>query len=615
MPVIVIPITMLQSRLTQPLSRGALVEALQQMGCDVEGYTVVNRFGCGSCETVMESLGDNQKPTRCDACGVDFKENPAQLLPLSQGEGIRMELLAVRPDMFDPGGLGRALRSYLGQQAEPAQYPFGEPLRKVVVAPELNHTESFRPFIACTEIHGVVLDENLLRVLVRLQENLHWALGRDRKRASIGVYDLDTIAGKDLWYGGISPEESPFVPLGISANELPWTPARILAEHPKGTAYRHLLKDFKQFPVLRCDQGVVLSMPPIINSERTKIRAITRNLFIDVTGPDQRTVKKCLNILAANLAELQPKAKCYRVAIHYPEGSEKTPDLTPQIMDLNVAEAARLLGLELDATHVRQLLVRMGYGVSAQDEAVLSVKIPAYRNDILHSVDLVEDIAIAYGYHNIVPLPLTTMTVAGQRPAQRYFNLCREIMTGLGYMEALSLILSSEEVQYDRLLLPHDPDRVTILNPISVEQTMVRTFLLPGLLETLAYNTDLELPQQIFEVGSVTRLQPESETGAEDFPAMGVVQIGTKTDFSEIKAVCETVLREFQWQPVYRLVAFPFFLAGRAAEVLVQVGDRTIAIGCIGELHPQVLENFKLVFPVAAMELDLQPLIDHQKKQ
>ncbi|MCA9667328.1 MAG: phenylalanine--tRNA ligase subunit beta, partial [Myxococcales bacterium] len=615
MPVIGIPVDMLMSRLDAPLERDALVERLQHLGCDVEGYATVQRFSCARCGNIAETTETEDPPVLCDRCGADYKAWPELRGELGASDVIRMELLAVRPDMFDPGGLARVLRSYLAERGSAAKYRLGEAKLEVKVEARLAEPTSFRPEIACAVVRGMTMDEDIIRTMMKLQENLHWALGRDRKRASIGVYDLSTLScDKPFAYRTVGPDELSFVPLGYdpAASNSALTPARILAEHPKGVGYARLLEPFSRYPLLCDGAGKVLSMPPIINSEDTRVTHETRDVFVDVTGTERRVVERTLNILVTSLVELDRAATIERVRITR-EGDERaacvTPDLTPQRVTVDPYVAARTIGVELSSAEVETLLGRMGHVVErggVGEEGMLHVDVPAYRNDVMHPVDLVEDVAIAYGYHNIRPKLLETMTVGDELGRQRTMRVGRDAMCGLGYFEVMTLILSSPEQQYEALRLPVRDDCVMIDNPISVEQTIIRTSLVPGLLDTLSANTDHELPQHVFEVGNVTHVDVESETGAREQCLLAASAIGPRVDFAHIRSTCEALLREYG----YALETVPleagdcaFFIDGRGAGVIGVRGGEKKRLGCLGEIHPEVLERFKLVQPVSIFEL------------
>ena len=610
MPVIGIPVNMLLARIATRLERDELVEHLQHLGCDVEGYATVRRFRCLRCDNMTEITETENPPVLCDRCGLDFKEAPDRLAALGTQDVIRMELLAVRPDMFDPGGLARVLRNYLGESDEPARYRLEPPVCRVTVDPSVATVACNRPAIACAVVRGVTLDDDLIKVVMKLQENLHWALGRDRKHASIGVYDLSRVREPELSYRAVGPEELRFTPLGYDPDDpgASITPKRILEEHPKGRAYARLLESFTRYPLLADSEGQVLSMPPIINSEQTRVRHETTSFFIDVTGTGERIVGRCLNILVTSLAELDPGARLERVTVVYPDREVITPDLSPQRVELDPQMAARTIGVELSAADVTHHLQQMGHVVSAGAGESLLVDAPAYRNDIMHPIDLVEDIAIAYGYHNIVPRLVPTMTVGRERRTEQRMEVARRAMTGLGYTEVLTLLLSSEEASYDALRMPRRDDCVQIDNPISVEQTIIRPTLVPGLLDTFANNLSHELPQRIFEVGNISLVDPEVETGARERPRAAGAVIGPRADYAEIRASCQALCREFGWALETEPDDAPCFIPGRGARVVLTAGEVRREAGRVGELHPAVLERHKLGQPVALFEVDLTAL-------
>jgi phenylalanyl-tRNA synthetase beta chain len=632
MPVVGIPVNLLLERIATRIDREDLVEHLQHLGCDVEGYATVRRFRCLRCDNVAEITESENPPVLCDRCGADFKLEPGLLEGLGTSQVIRMELLAVRPDMFDPGGLARVFRNYLGESAEPARYELAPPSFRVIVeaSPGLRGEACSRPSIACAIVRGVTLTDDLIKVVMKLQENLHWAMGRDRKHASIGVYDLATVKGPDLVYRTVAPDELRFVPLGHDPAKpgSALTPREILEQHPKGRAYARLLASFSRYPLLADAEGRVLSMPPIINSEETRVTGKTRDFLIDVTGTEDRIVTRCLNVLTTSIAELDRDASLEQVRIVQPDRELVTPDLRPQLVKLEAERPGRVIGVELTREDVCRHLRQMGHGVEGETgTGPLTVAVPAYRNDIMHPIDLCEDVAIAYGYHNITPSLVPSMTVGGEQPLEGWAEIARRALTGLGYHEVITLLLTSPEQNYDALLLPRSDDCVLIENPISVEQTIVRTTLLPGLLDTLSINVSAPMPQRIFEVGNVTFLDEAAETGARERRIVAGVAIGPRVDYSEIRSVCEALLRELGFRLEVEPDTTPCFIPGRGARVLavrtggpggftppggaavkaVPEGERR-PVGRMGELHPQVVLNHKLAQPASAFAVDLEAL-------
>ncbi len=600
MPVVGIPVQLLRRTLGgAEVSAGELVTHLQHLGCDVEGYGHLSRYRCLRCGAVTEVTETQEPPAVCSGCGLSFKEEPGLRAEAGQVEVLRMELLAVRPDLFDAGGLGRALRAYLGVQPGLLRYDLAEEAAELQVAPETQGPRCPRPAIAAAVIRGLRLDDDFLKTLMKLQEDLHWALGRDRKHASIGVYDLDTVE-PPFRYRAVAPDGVRFVPLGFPADSKPLTPAEILEVHPKGQAFARLLADFELYPLLEDARGRVLSLPPIINSEQTRVRPETRNLFVDVTGTNRRVVSKALAILVTSAKELAPGCRICRVRVRSPEGELVTPDLEPETVALDVEATARLLGLDLDEPQVRALLERMGHGVEGAGGA-LQVSVPAWRADVMHPRDLMEDVAIAYGYHNIAPRLVSTMTVGRPDPAQESARLARQVLVGAGYLEVMTLALTSEQEAFGAMRLEPDPRAVLLENPISVEQTMLRISLLPGLLATAGRNTHRELPQRLFEVGPVTLLDPQAETGAAEQLRLAAILVDAKAGAADVRALWQVLARELDLRAEVRNGTWGPFLEGRCAELWA---DGRL-LGRFGEVHPEVLETFGLGHPVAALELDL----------
>ncbi|MBN1426604.1 phenylalanine--tRNA ligase subunit beta [Candidatus Fermentibacteria bacterium] len=596
MPVVGIPIHRLNDLLGRPVPADELVRALQRMGSDIEGFGTVRRFKCSRCGFVLERTATEADPGYCEDCQNDFS-SPGSVLPLPPVEVVRLDLLAVRPDMFDVGGLARALRAYLDISPGLAAYDLASPCVRVDVHPGLDGPGCFRPAIGCAVVRDVQLDDDLLKELMRLQENLHWALGRDRRRASVGVYDLATVT-PPITYRTVDPDGPPFRALGWP-NEL--TPRQILQEHPKGRAFGHALADFQRYPLLIDACGQVLSMPPIINSEESKVTAASRDLFIDVTGPRVEAVSRCLNVMVTSILEFSPGSRGEHVEIIGPDGKRcLTPDLTPQEMILDMAATRRVLGINLSDDDAPGLLARMGHQTEWAGPSSLRVLIPSYRPDFLHQRDLMEEVAIAFGYDKITPALVPTMTVGQPHPDEERAAAYRRALAGLGHVEVMTLLLGSPETHYGPFGLPVPEECMLIANPISTEQTLGRTWILPGLIDTVARNTSREMPHRLFEVGTVLRVDPEAETGVAQHTRAGVVLAGPGIGFADIRSVMDALIRETGQQLMVRPLSKPYFIQGRAAEILDQNGT---VMGEMGEIHPSVLEHFKVIQPVAAAEI------------
>lgn len=688
MPIIDMPVDMLLARIALsepraqapgprdttkgvPVTVDDLVAILPKLGCEVEEVADVQQFVCQTCEKIYDRTTAQGPPLACTNCGTDFRTARERLADLGTSKVIRLNMLAVRPDIFDPGGMARYIRGYLGIETGLPEYVLSAPRIKVQVDPQLANEDSYRPYIACAVVRNVQLDSSTIKMVMNLQEDLHWALGRDRKLASIGVYDLDTLAGDTFHYDAVDPDGLKFVPLGFSPHDpaSALTPREILEKHKTGQAYVHLLKPLNKYPLLRDGVGTVLSMPPIINSESTRVTMKTRNFFIDVTGLSQRTVDRALNIIVTSFKEMMPQIEIECVVIERggatgrpgdegrgqgikgsrdqgaaganrppaqggPQGGRDagnsgrnpppvpplkgagsdvriTPDLTPAEMIVNVRQAAETIGVELNAAELSELLESMGHGVEEGEHAdTLNVLVPAYRNDVMHPIDLIEDAAIAYGYERIKPELVPTFTVGAPRPIEEQSAIARRIMAGLGFHQVMTLVLTSEPAAFDRWRLPCDGElaarAVRIENPISTEQTICRVSLLPGLLETLAINKQYDLPQQLFEVGDCCFVDPATETGAREERYAAAAMIGTHVGYAYIRAVADAFVHELAATYAVKPTAHPSFIPGRAAVLFDARGQ---PIGVMGELHPQVLESYGLKHPVAVLEMSLGKLL------
>ncbi|MFH1680976.1 MAG: phenylalanine--tRNA ligase subunit beta [Candidatus Eisenbacteria bacterium] len=598
MPVVAVPTEPLRRLIGSPVSDEKLWDLLERLGCDVEGFAPVRRLRCPSCGTIVERTEKDELLGACPECRSEAKGRPdAFWIDLGTENAIRMDLLPVRPDLFDAGGLARALRGLLGIEKGLARYVLSPATIEIRVDPALSEPDSYRPHIACAAVRGIRLDDFTIRAIMKLQEDLHWALGRDRKFASIGVYDLGTIEGP-IRYRPVAPDEIRFVPLA-SADGRSLTPKQILEEHPKGAAYRALLAGHRRYPLLEDRNGRVLSLPPIINSLETAIRPETNGLFIDVTGIEERPVEKALAVIVTSLAELFPGAGVERAAILRGEDRRETPDLAPSVFRFSPRGAAKLIGVRIGAARAVRLLESMRHGAEREGDQV-RVSVAAYRNDVLHEVDLIEDAAIAIGYDAIPRRLIPSFTLARERPERVLERKVRGAMLGLGFSEAMSLLLTNEKDLYESVRAEDPEDSVRTENPASIEQAIVRTALGPGLLRLLGKNRGAGVSHRLFEADVVVRLEAGEAEPVERLHVAAVIQ-DRSAGFADIKSVAVALGKEIGKDFVFRPSACPLFLEGRGADLCE--GERRA--GHAGEVHPEVLENFSIHFPVAILEIEL----------
>jgi phenylalanyl-tRNA synthetase beta chain len=510
-----------------------------------------------------------------------------------------------RPDLWSVEGLARALRGFLNLEKGLKQYDAGEPLVEVHVDSQL---WNIRPYICCSVVKNVKLTDTIIRGLMHLQDKLDQTYGRSRQKTSIGIYDYNLIS-PPLKYTVTKPSAISFVPLGF---EEKMNLAEILERHPKGVEYGHIVKKHSLYPILLDSKRKVLSFPPIINSnDLGKVTEETRHLLVEVTGTVHQTVLNTLNLVT--LALIDHGGKAYASTVRYPDetfyASKKviTPDFRSARVDLNVEYAKQVLGLQLTAEHIANLLLTAGFGVEKVSQSTMTVLVPCYRVDVMHQVDLVEDIAIAYGYNNIEPLWRELPTTGGVKPEQRLIDVAREFMVGLGYQEILTYTLTSSESLFDKM--KREKTRaVEIANPKVVTMTCLRNWLLPSLMEFLGNNQSVEFSQKIFELGKVTLLDRTRETKTRDEEWLAAATSHPNASFSEIKSALDAFFMNFgvEWQ--IKATLHPSFIEGRVGAVMVN----GVNVGVLGEVNPQVLEAWKLENPVAAFEVNMHEIIKNK---
>jgi len=528
----------------------------------------------------------------------------------NQNEGtVSMEMKDTnRPDLWSVEGLSRALRGYLNQEKGIKQYVAGESIAEVNVNKAL---WNIRPYISCSIIKNIYLTDNTIKGIMHLQDKLDQTYGRNRQKTSIGIYNFDLIK-QPINYTAVKPTDVSFVPLGFTEK---MTLDEILERHPKGIDYSHIVKKNPLYPMLFDSQGKVLSFPPIINSnDLGKITEESRSLLVEVTGTQQQTVLNTLNLVT--LALIDRGGKAYRATVHYPQNKvypEKTvftPNFENKHFTLSIEETNRLLGLKLTAEQISQQLLTAGLGVDKVSHDDLDVLVPCYRVDVMHQVDLIEDIAIAYGYNNIEPIWRELPTTGLAKPDQHFVNVARELMIGLGYQEILSYTLTSPENLFGKMNVPRGKI-VELANPKVVTMTCLRNWLLPSIIEFLSVNQSVEFPQKIFELGKVTIVDGTKETRTRDEDWLSAATSHASANFSEIKSSLDSFMGNLglNWQ--IEETTHPSFIEGRVGKVTVG----SVEVGVIGEVSPVVLEAWKLENPVAAFEVKFEELIAIKMKK
>ena len=515
---------------------------------------------------------------------------------------VKVEYNPNRPDFSSPEGIARALKGYYEIEEGLPTFEFISGKTVLNVDPIVNKV---RPYIVCGVIRDIDLDEDEVATLMNIQEHLHWAVGRDRKKVAIGVHDFDKVS-PPYRYTAVKPDSVSFIPL--HGDGYPMNLEEILLLHEKGIEYEHILEGKDVYQIIFDNNNKVLSFPPIINGVLTTVTDETKNLFLDLTGTDEKAVNLALNILSTTLMDMG--AKLETVKVNYTgKKAVTTPDLTPTKWMVSIDYINSIIGLNLTPSEMIKCFkkVRMDAEPS-KEKGYLDILVPAYRGDIIHPVDFAEECAIGYGYINL-PLTIREGGIGQYHPIQEYSNRIRKTMIGAGYLEVINFILTSSDKQYKYMNQNSKVgNNIEIANPVSKEFNTTRTQLLPKLMDTLLLNRSEEKPIRIFEVGDVILLSQKEETGTKREVHLSAVSYHEDANYTELKSTLDYIMTSLGHYKDYNVKPgiSPSFIDGRYGEIWL----KNIVVGEIGEISPEVLLNFKLEFPVSALEVNIEYMLN-----
>ncbi|MBE6490220.1 MAG: phenylalanine--tRNA ligase subunit beta [Methanobrevibacter sp.] len=534
--------------------------------------------------------------------GIDMeKDELIDTLPMMSSdiedfddEEIKVEFFPNRPDNLSVEGVARSFKGFIGQEIGFPDYEVVESGEYVTVDSDV---AEIRPYIGFAKIDNVDFTGDKLKYIMDFQENLHWVIGRDRKKVAIGIHNADVVEAP-FNYIATPKDANAFVPL---EKDTEMTPQEILTEHDKGKDYAHLIEDFDKYPLILDKDNNVLSMPPIINGELTKIKEDTHNIIVDVTGTDERAVNQALNIICSSFAEVGGQIKSMEVK--YEDKTIITPDLTPQEMNVHVDTANKLIGgTSLTAEDIKELLLKARFDAEILNDNEVKAIIPAYRVDILHEVDIVENIAVQYHINSVEAKLPDINTVAYENNWFKSEATIREVMISLGFQEVMSLMLTNEEAHYEKMNQEEKP-HVQVARPITIDRTMIRTSLINSLMEFLEDNKHEDLPQKIFEIGDVLYLDDSKENKTVSSKKLAALVCHSTANFTEIKSIVTSVLSNLGYTMEISDSENKTFIEGRAADVTGEAKNGTVK-GFFGEVSPEVITNFTLEYPVIAFEIE-----------
>jgi phenylalanyl-tRNA synthetase beta chain len=534
-----------------------------------------------------------------------------QWMPLVKGEvkglssetgEIRVELQDTnRPDLWCVEGIARQIRSVLTGSLTP--YTFfstrGRAKRRIQVMPGM---ENVRPYVAACASLGFPMTPEGLEQCIQTQEKLADAFGRKRETVSIGLYRLPSIAFP-VTYGLVKPDEVRFTPLGFDEK---MTPHEVLTLHPKGLEFGGIVAGCERLPLLWDTDGQVLSFPPIINSrELGEVQIGDTDLLVEVTGTDLSMVILTLNIFASNLADRGATIEPIDMVYPYETAMGKTVK-TPFDMGnglrvpLHAIEQA--LGMPLDSEAIQTALTSYGYQIKATRQSV-AVKLPPFRNDLMHVMDVAEDVAITRGYDSFSPIMPQTFTVGSLSEQEQRSDRLRDLLVGFGFQEMFSNILASRQEFVERMRLTDTEHEslVEVDNVMSLTYACLRPSILPCLLRVEALSPRVFYPHLLFEVGEVARVDLKADVGSRTVLSLAAISAHPDANFSEMHSYLDLLMYYMTWPYDLEPVAHPSFLDGRVGRIRCQ-GQM---VGYIGEFHPEVLEAWQIDMPASGFEFEI----------
>jgi phenylalanyl-tRNA synthetase beta chain len=524
--------------------------------------------------------------------GMDLKGESQEADP-----ELKIEITAEKMDMISTLGCARAIKYYRGYETKLPNYSISKSPYQVLVT---SNVEQVRPKTVAALLTDVPMTQELLDELIKIQEKIHDSFGRHRKKAAIGIYPADKISFP-ITYTAKKPEDISFQPL---ESETHLTGKEILEHHDTGKKFKHLLEGHSKFPIFIDAKNNILSMPPIINSHDTgRVETHHNTLFVEVSGHNLTHLDNILKTLVTTCIEFGAKAQSIEVI--YPDKTIYELELHHRTETISLSYINSLIGINVTADEIKTLAPKMMYEVSEITDDIITVKIPCFKTDIWSDCDIADDIARAYGYNNIIPKFPQISTIAQEHNHTIFRNQLREQMVSLGFLETYTYMLTSTKEQCDKMDCPKIP-HISIVDSAEEGINMARVWILPEILKALVINRKNKYPQHIFECGFTIQKDEAQETKAKDELHLAVAIADPSSNYTKIKEIIDTLATLNSWEITVHEMNHPSFIPGRCAEVKIQ----NQSVGMIGELHPKILENWNIIVPVSACEINLEKIFE-----
>ena len=498
---------------------------------------------------------------------------------------IRIEYSPNRPDYSTDFGIALGLQGLLGIKTGAIKLNIKKS-KKYAISVK-SEVSKIRPFVTGIVATNGKIDDKTIKQFLTMQEDLHFGIGRKRKKSSIGIHDLDAISFPLVYT--TANRNHKFIPLN-SKKEL--SISEILKNTDVGKDYGSILGNSSKVPLILDANQKTVSFPPIINAAVTTVTTKTKNLFVEVTGINKEDAEDMLSVVATILQSAGFTLESVQIS----GAKNSSPKLEQKKISVNPFLINQALGLDLNTPKIISSLKKSRLDASTKGKNIICI-IPAYRFDIFGSMDLVEEVALGYGIQNLEPTLSPSQTLGQKHPSSISLQSISSIMTGLGYMEALNSSLTSKRILYDNT--QRDSSKIiSVLDSKSLEHTILRDSLLPGLINSLAKNIHESYPQKLFEIGTIFN----KTSSVTEETHLCAVSSHKDANFSEIKSVLQSVIQSiFGKTCETKTTTHPTFEKGHVANITV---DGKI-IGIIGEISKSTKDNFKLREPIVSFEVKL----------
>lgn len=529
---------------------------------------------------------------------------------------VKVELPANRYDLLCVEGLALSLTQYLGLKPR-VEFKCQSPQHSLIVHKEV---KGVRPIGVSGIIRNVSFTQEAYDSFIDFQDKLHHNLGRKRTLVSIGTHDFDKTT-PPYTYTARRPSDFAFVPLNQSKSMSGRELIEFYKEDTHLKPYVGIIEHAELIPLIEDCAGNILSMPPVINSELSKISLGTKNIFIDITATDQTKALIALDVLLACFSSYSATPFTFeQVLVVDPDIGEYLTPKTPLYKTMTVKQPylERIIGLSLDKETIVGGLTKMGLAAEHVNGDTFSVSIPFYRSDVLHQCDIAEDLAICIGYNKVPYIEPDVICLGKQNELNKESELMRQELAFAGFTECLNFSLCAKDDLGKRLLRGDDERAVVISNPKTQDFQVGRTTLLPGLLKSLQSNKMNKLPFQLFELGDVMLLgdsnRDEENVGAVNRRKLAAVHCNSSTSGLDlIHGLLDLVMvKLYNGKQEYELreTSKSYFLHSLQCAVYIQGKE----VGEMGIINPEVMKITGISVPTAFIELDFEDMVEIRKQ-